>query len=199
LKKIIGILAGVFCLAAIVSAQTPTPEKTVTPNQPKVKRSIPHKKSKIQAKPTAKLAPNPSTDSVKTAVSVPTPVVPNDWTKEWKKKYIIVTPKEGYTHVLIDVATLKEIFSGPSAHAAAALETLYLSQSDILDPQAPDTVKCDVVIFEGRDNYDSPLWDTMKRIGRLEFSRKALAQSSPALFTQAETAWNNQFLKVLFY
>lgn len=200
MNKTLLLLIGSLCLAGVISAQTPTPEKTIPPNQLKIKRSFPQKKSKITAKPAAKLASTPSADSVKTAEPVFTPVVSSDWTKEeWKKKYIIVTPKNGYTHVLIDVATLKEIFSGTSGHAAAAQEALYLSQSDVLDAKAPDTVKCDVVIFEGRDNYGSPLWNTMKRIGQLEFSRKALAQASPTLFTHTEAVWNNQFLKVKFF
>lgn len=146
----------------------------------------------------SKSASAPTTVATPAAVSQDA-LVPNTWTKEWVAKYVISTKKETYSHVLIDVAPLKDKFTGGSAHAAAAVEAVYLAQSSILDEQAPDLVKCDVVVFEGRDNYGAPLWDSMKRIGHMEFSRKDLAKVSAASITQDESSWKNLFSKVEFY
>ncbi len=154
---------------------------------------------KVKKSPAKKGAPKVSATPTAAAASSDLGLL--DWTAEWKAKYVIASPKEDYTHVLIDVARMKDTFMGPPAtvHAASAMEALYLSHSDILGAQSPDLVKCDVVIFEGRDNYGAPLWDSMRRIGHLEFSRKNLSQANPEVLQKDEAEWKNLFSKVVFY
>jgi hypothetical protein len=164
-------------------AQTPTAEKTVAPT--------PAKKSHTPLKKKSKPA---GTKSDPSATSLIAP-----WTIEWTKKYVIVTPKTGYSHTLIDVETLRPTFEGAKMHSAAALEALALAQSTgLLDPTV-DLVKVDVVLFQNRDNYGSPVWDSMKRLAHFEFSAQALAKSSTGVFQKPEAEWTGSFKSVTFY
>lgn len=186
------MLIGSFCLATAVSAQTPTIEKTVPPTQVKANHSVPKKRSKTPTKPASTL----TADQAKTTNA---PQETSHWTKEWIAKYVIVTPKSGYTHALIDVENLRPTFDGPGMHAAAAKEALSLAQSaGLLDPTS-DLVKVDVVVFLNRDNYGAPVWDSMKRYAHLEFSTQALAKNTAAVFQKPEAEWTGSFKSVTFY
>jgi len=198
LKRSIWIISATLCLTCAAFAQTPAPTEVSAKAKPKTTHSTPKKKSvkktAVQAKPTAQVT------SVATQPAAAAPAaVPEKWSAEYIKKYIIVTPKTGYSHVLIDVATKREAFEGAGKHTAIALQALQLAQSTVLANAASDVVKLDVVIFQNRDNYGSPLWDSMKRLGHLEFSAKALSAVAADTFQKPESDWKGQFQAVQFY
>lgn len=190
IKNYLIALVSILFLALPGYSQTPTVEKaTVTPSPTKKNHAPLKKKSKPSAKiPTTAVSetkPNPS--------SIP------PWTKEWTAKYVMVTPKSGYIHVLIDTDTLRSTFEGPGMHLAAALEALRLSQTtDLLEP-ATDLVKLDVVLFLNKDNYGSPVWDSMKPLAHFEFSAKSLSKNTESTFQKPEAEWKGLFQTVKFY
>ena len=196
MKKIIGILAGVFCLTVAVSAQTPTPENTAIIPPKKTTHTPLKKKSKstVKAQSTPVASPVPTSGTISSA-----PQNGSTWTKSWTDKYVIVTPKSEYTHVLIDVETLGSSFEGAGMHSAAALEALALAQSTGLLNPAVDLVKVDVVLFQNRDNYGAPMWDSMKRFAHFEFSLQKLSKASADAFQKPEADWKGLFQSVLFY
>lgn len=121
------------------------------------------------------------------------------WDKKWTAKYVIATPREAYVHVLIDAQTLHGQLEGADHHSAVALEALKLVRVFQFPKNSSDLVKLDIVYFKNRDSYGAPLWDSVVRIGHLEFSRKALAQASPEIFLKAEGEWKVLFQTVRFY
>jgi hypothetical protein len=64
---------------------------------------------------------------------------------------------------------------------------------------AVDSVKVDVVLFQNRDNYGAPVWDSMKRLAHFEFSAQALAKNPAAVFQQPDAEWIGLFKSVTFY
>jgi hypothetical protein len=147
------------------------------------------------ASPTAITADKPAT----TPAAMEKGAKLKDWTGPWMEKYVIVTPKEGYVHVLLDTDTLYGTFQGNGAHNTMALQALNLAQKYKFAEGASDTVKLDVVHFKERDNYGAPQWDTLKRLARFEFTRKGLAQASAEAFAKSEADWKGLFQNVTFY
>lgn len=121
------------------------------------------------------------------------------WTKDWMAKYVAATAKEGYVYVLMDAETMRSKLAGAGNHSAAAREALNLVHSFRFPENSSDLVKLDIVYFESRSEYGAPIWDTIKHIGHLEFSRKALAKVPPETFLQGEDRWKGLFQKVYFY
>lgn len=146
--------------------------------------------------------PSTSTPAINTtekAIAITATEARVAWSKKWMLKYVNVTPRADYVHVLIDSETIHQSLEGQGNHGAVARTAYDLVHSFRFTENVPDTVKLDVVYFENRDNYGAPLWDSIKRIGHLEFSRKALALVSPDLFLKPDTEWKGSFHSVLFY
>lgn len=122
-----------------------------------------------------------------------------DWDKKWMTKYVITTPRGDYVHVLIDTETLHARLEGADHHSAVAREAFKLVRVFQFPKNSSDLVKLDIVYFKNRDSYGAPLWDSVVRIGHLEFSRKSLAEASPDIFLKTEADWKGLFLSVRFY
>jgi hypothetical protein len=183
-----------LCLTLSASGQTPAPTK---PTVPSTKKSA-HKPIKKKLNPAVQAQTTP----LATATTVKTVVAPSNsstWTKAWTDKYVIVTSKSEYTHVLIDVEPLRSTFEGSGMHSAALLEVIQLTQSSGLLNPASDLIKVDVVAFKNRDNYGAPMWDSMQRFAHFEFSLKAILKTPADAFQKPESDWKGLFQSVLFY
>lgn len=196
MNNIFWIVVLSLCLSFASFAQTPTTKKKVVNTKAKATHTPLKKKSKqtlkAQATPTATSVP--SSEIISSA-----PHNTSTWTKAWTDKYVIITPKSGYIHVLIDGETLRSSLEGSGMHSAVALDALQLAQSSgLLDP-ASDLIKLDVVLFKNRDNYGAPMWDSMQRLAHLEFSVKTLSKASADTFQKPDAEWTGLFKSVTFY
>ena len=140
-----------------------------------------------------------TSSSTEKAIAIPAEAAKVAWSKNWMAKYVNATPRTDYVHVLIDAETLHAKLEGESNHSAVAREAYNLVHAFHFPENAGDLVKLDIVYFENRDNYGAPLWDSIKRIGHLEFSRKTLAQAKPETFLNPEAEWKGLFQTVRFY
>jgi hypothetical protein len=169
-----------FAAAAPGAEATPVAKKKASP--------APKKKAATSAKTTPAAAQAPASDP-----SDPT------WKADWIAKYVISTPKEGYTHVLIDMELVKAKFEGKAAHANAAKEALRLIHSDVLKDQAEDLVKLNVVFLpRARQLRRAPLGQHETR-GEAGISRKVLSTATEADFDKDEASWIKRFQKAEFY
>jgi|GEM_PF-3211132 len=177
-----------FVASPLFAAAAPAVPGTATPVAKKKASPAPKKKAATSAKTTPAAAQAPAS-------------APSDppGKADWIAKYLISTPKEGDTPVLNAMALVKAKFEGKAAHANAAKEALRLIHSDVLKDQTEDLVKLNVVFFPARDNYGAPLWDSMKRVAKLEFSRQALSTATEADFDKDEASWIKRFQKAEFY
>jgi hypothetical protein len=141
----------------------------------------------------------PAAPPAPTPAAVPGTDPKTAWTKPWMDKYVKAYPRTDNVYVLIDAETLHAKLEGSGNHAAVAREALELLRCLPLPAGSPDLVKLDVVYFKDRDSYGAPLWDSVERLGHLEFSRKALVQASPGAFAKGEADWKGLFLKAQFF
>jgi hypothetical protein len=86
---------------------------------------------------------------------------------------IMVTPKEGYTHVLWNSFPYRNGIRDAGKAFALELAASDLAQGPGLEASPKSKkFKVDIVDFFEKDTYDAPRWDKVKFLGRFEVSLK---------------------------
>lgn len=106
--------------------------------------------------------------------AVPAPAAPpaDVLPAAWFEKNVTVTKKSGYVHVFWNAQEARAALTPSRRRLLLARAARHLAVSAV--PADADLVKLDVVFVSERDNYGMPRWDSLEKVGHLEFRKGAL-------------------------
>jgi hypothetical protein len=117
-----------------------------------------------------------------------------------KAEDVMVTPKQGYVHVLIDLFPYHDRLKSMDDKGWQAL-ALSAARDCAALKHPGNKVKVDVVEFKERDTYGAPVWSSVKVLGKYSFAKQGTwrlsatddaapqATSAPAPAAAKKTHW----------